>query len=190
MLAQRKIALVFIGLGGNSESSISRQAELLRRNAAHLAALGCSIVSASPLYLTAPVGGGRQPEFVNAVIAVRSALPPSRLLRAAKALERAAGRRKGRRNGPRPIDIDILDYGGRTIGLSTAYWRSPLTLPHPELHRRRFVLVPLMDVAPKWQHPVFDRTVQQLLAKLPAVPGAVQRILDSSWISCDDIKQD
>lgn len=173
----------FIALGGTLQS---RTIAIMRQIAASLEARGCTVEAASWLYLTEPVGGGRQPPFLNAVLQVRVALPPARFLAWAKTLERSAGRRRGRRNGPRPIDIDILDCGGRRIGRATPRDRTTLVLPHPELHRRRFVLQPLLDIAPHWRHPRLDRSVRQLLARLPARPGAVQRILDPDWISCDE----
>ena len=177
---------IFIALGSNERGLHRSPAQAMRHIAAQLAKSGCHVERASSLYLTEPLGGGRQPAFVNAVLMVRAQLPPARLLALAKQLERAAGRRRGRRNGPRPIDIDILDYGGRIIGQSTLSARSGLVLPHPELHRRRFVLQPLLDVAPRWHHPLLDRSARQLLARLPARPGIVRRVLDSSWISCDE----
>jgi 2-amino-4-hydroxy-6-hydroxymethyldihydropteridine diphosphokinase len=134
----------------------------------------------SALYLTEPVGGGRQPVFLNAVLRVACAETPLRWLVLAKRLERQAGRRRG------PIDIDILDMGGRVLGRANRRTRTPIVLPHPELHRRRFMLIPLLDVAPHWHHPVLDRSARQILAALPRQSGAVHRLLDSSWVSCDE----
>ena len=176
---------IFMGLGGNSYQCDSYSTTLLRQIATLIPMWGCSVQRVSSLYLTEPVGGGRQPPFVNAVLKLRSTVPPARLLALAKAFERDAGRRRGRRNGPRPIDIDILDFAGRVIGDGQSARRAFLVLPHPELHRRRFVLQPLLEVEPHWHHPVLDASVRQLLAKLTDRPGSVQRIVDSGWISCD-----
>ena len=174
---------VFIGLGGNTGTTTADQIDILRQSATDLSAVGCNVLRASSLYVTEPVGGGgRQPAFVNAVLLVASPLPPARLLAMAKRLERRAGRRRGRRNGPRPLDIDLLDAGGRIIGLPSTKGRAPLVLPHPELHRRHFVLIPLRDIAPHWRHPVLDRSIDQLLAGLRTSTGAVRRIQDSCWL--------
>ena len=189
-----------MGLGSNDHTSLHEQSSpplQLRHIASELRLAGLHIHDVSSMYVTEPVGGGRQPRFCNAVLKVSCTLPPARLLALAKALERRAGRRRGRRNGPRPIDIDILDFGGRVtgrtgpgrtrvLGRSSAGARSGVVLPHPELHRRRFALQPLLDVAPSWYHPVLGRSARQLLARLPARSGAVQRILDSDWLSCDE----
>jgi 2-amino-4-hydroxy-6-hydroxymethyldihydropteridine diphosphokinase len=82
-------------------------------------------------------------------------------------LERKAGRRAGRPQGPRPLDIDILDYGGRRLGWpGRGRRRARLVLPHPEAHRRAFVLVPLAQVAPHWRHPVLGASARALLDRL------------------------
>jgi len=176
----------FIGLGSNITQNGSLPFTTMRQIVAQLNYSGCHTVAVSALYRTEPVGGGRQPPFYNAVLQVSTRLTPRRLLAVAKSLERGTGRRRGRRNGPRPIDIDILDCGGRIISRATRRTRPALVLPHPELHRRRFVLQPLLDIAPHWRHPVLDMTARQLLFRLPAGSGAVQRILDSDWLSCDE----
>lgn len=110
------------------------------------------------LYRTAPVGPISQPDFLNTAATGTTDLPPERLLAAARAFERAAGRRPGPRFGPRPLDIDLLLYGDRVSD------DPELTLPHPRLAERRFVLVPLSEIAPGWRVPPGGQTVAQLLA--------------------------
>ena len=114
----------------------------------------------APLYRTRPVSPIPQPDFLNTAALVRTALPPDAVLAVAKALERAAGRRRGPRFGPRPLDIDLLLYGDLQ---STA---PELTLPHPRLRERRFMLEPLADLAPDWPVPPDGMTVRELLERV------------------------
>jgi 2-amino-4-hydroxy-6-hydroxymethyldihydropteridine diphosphokinase len=129
-------------------------------------------VRSSSLYSTAPEGLGRQARYFNAVVAVEASVAPAALLRIVKQIERKAGRRLGRHWGPRPLDIDLLDFGGRRIGRPHGRRRpGQLLLPHPEMHRRAFVLLPLQEIAPSWRHPRLGVRAATLLARL----GARQR---------------
>jgi len=122
----------------------------------------------SPLYLTTPVGGPPQPDFLNAVATGRTELAPLDLLRLLKRLEADAGRSpSGRANGPRPLDLDLLLYGDRRIDLPE------LVVPHPRLTERRFVLAPLADLLPDLVVPGTGRTVASLLEAAP--PARVER---------------
>jgi 2-amino-4-hydroxy-6-hydroxymethyldihydropteridine diphosphokinase len=156
---------VLLGLGANISGTWGQPPQTLARALAELARLGSEPLVRSRLMRSRPVGGGRQPDFLNAVVMIEARLPPAALLRRLKQLERAAGRRPGRRWGPRPLDIDILDYAGRRLGWPGGQG-SRLTLPHPQMHRRAFVLAPLTDVAPHWRHPVLGATAQALLRRL------------------------
>jgi 2-amino-4-hydroxy-6-hydroxymethyldihydropteridine diphosphokinase len=121
------------------------------------------------LYRSAPVSSVPQSDYLNTAVLARTAMPPENVLAFAKALEHAAGRRRGERFGPRPLDVDLLLWGDRQIS-------SPeLTLPHPRLRDRRFVLEPLAEIAPDLPVPPEGVTVRELLARLPAEP-AVERI--------------
>jgi 2-amino-4-hydroxy-6-hydroxymethyldihydropteridine diphosphokinase len=122
----------------------------------------------SSIYESAPVGPPGQQPYLNQVARGLSALAPLPLLGCLKGLERAAGRRGGVRWGPRPLDCDLLDWDGRQLDTP---W---LELPHPRLHLRRFVLVPLGEVEPGWRHPVLGRSAAELLAALPAGGGWVR----------------
>ena len=155
--------LVALALGGN----LGPVGQTLRNALRHLeAALGP--LQAAPLYRTAAVTPTPQPDYLNTVALGRTALPPDAVLALAKALERAAGRRPGPRFGPRPLDIDLLLWGDLVLH------HPELTLPHPRLRDRRFVLEPLAALAPDLPVPPDGRPVRELLA---AVAGQrVERV--------------
>jgi 2-amino-4-hydroxy-6-hydroxymethyldihydropteridine diphosphokinase len=117
----------------------------------------------SRLYTTSPVGYSAQRDFLNGVVELRTRLGPRELLARIKEIERVLGRRPGIRNGPRPIDIDLLLLGRHVVR------RRGLEVPHPRMHRRRFVLEPLAEIAPRALHPLLRRTARSLLAGL--APG-------------------
>jgi 2-amino-4-hydroxy-6-hydroxymethyldihydropteridine diphosphokinase len=130
----------YIGLGSN----LSDPEAQVGRALAELTAIPRSeLIACSALYRTAPVGPADQPDYVNAVVSLRTGLSPRELLEALQAIERGHGRqRNGTRWGPRTLDLDILLYGDRRVA------EPGLRVPHPEMARRAFVLVPLADVAP------------------------------------------
>ncbi len=180
------MSFILIALGANVAGPWGSPPNTLARAARALPA-GLTIVRASALYKTEAVGTTRQPPYLNAVILATSRIPPAVLLRAFKAIERDAGRRPGPVAGARPLDLDIIDYGGRRIGWPPGRRvRGGLVLPHPLAHLRAFVLTPLLDVAPKWTHPVLRIGGHALLARLPHARHGVRRILDSRWLSCDE----
>ena len=115
------------------------------------------IVRRSSIYETAPVSYENQPRFLNQVIEVKTALFPRQLLHATQAIERELGRKRTMVNGPRTIDIDSLLFG-RTVMVS-----DELTIPHPRMMERRFVLEPLAELAPQLRHPVSKQRISELL---------------------------
>ena len=134
--------LAFLGLGSN----LAHPRRQLARAVRSIARLpGIRMVAASPNYASAPIGADApQPDYVNSVVAVRTTLGPRALLAALHAIERRQRRRRAgerRRNAPRTLDVDLLLYGRRRIRLSG------LTVPHPRMHERAFVLRPLADIA-------------------------------------------
>ncbi len=110
----------------------------------------------SSVYKTEPIGYEAQAEFLNGVAAIQTDFPPLSLLQVLKDIETAIGRQHRIRWGPREIDLDILIYGD--VCLQT----EKLVIPHPEMHLRHFVLVPLAEIAPDLVHPVFQETIQTL----------------------------
>jgi 2-amino-4-hydroxy-6-hydroxymethyldihydropteridine diphosphokinase len=146
-----------------------------------LEAAGLRIIRSSDFYKTDAVGGGRQPRYLNAVIMVTGGVAPGSLLRFLKQIERRAGRRSTPAMQARPLDIDVLDYGGRRLNWPVSRReRGRLVLPHPLLHARAFVLVPLLEVAPAWRHPVLGRRAKTLMLKLgPRAPSTVRKARES-----------
>ena len=130
--------LAYLGLGSNLAHPRRQLARALR-SIGRLP--GTHIVAASPNYVTAPVGvDDPQPDYVNSVVVVRTTLAPRALLAALRRIERRQLRRRSRRNAPRTLDIDVLLYGRRRIRTTD------LTIPHPRMHERAFVLRPLADI--------------------------------------------
>jgi 2-amino-4-hydroxy-6-hydroxymethyldihydropteridine diphosphokinase len=151
---------VYIGLGANLNDPRAQ----VERAAAALARLPTSRLEAlSRLYRTAPLGPMDQPDYVNAAARLTTCLSPPALLQALQCIEREQGRvRDGTRWGPRTLDLDILLFGARRSA------RPGLTLPHPEIHRRAFVLVPLREVAPADLDIPGQGRLGALLAAVPA----------------------
>jgi 2-amino-4-hydroxy-6-hydroxymethyldihydropteridine diphosphokinase len=126
----------------------------------------------SSLYRTEPVDAPGQRDFLNLVCEGTTLLDARALLQHIHLVEDAGGRTRPFSNAPRTIDIDILDFDGEIAD------SAGLTLPHPRLHLRRFVLVPLTAITPGWRHPVLGSTAADLLATAP--PARVERVLDAS----------
>ncbi len=153
-------ATVYIALGGN----LGDRAAYLRAALDWLRAT-VLVTAVSPVYETDPVGYADQGAFLNAVVAGTTTSPPRALLRTLQAIERTSGRVRSFPNAPRTLDLDLLSYG--TLVLDTP----DLTVPHPRLHERAFVLAPLADIAPELVLPGLGGTVAALLADLGPLAG-------------------
>jgi 2-amino-4-hydroxy-6-hydroxymethyldihydropteridine diphosphokinase len=155
----------FLGLGsnvGSREQYLNRAASALKK------VRDTRVVWASPVYETDAVGKTDQPKFLNAVVEIETSLPPKEMYEEVKALEKSLGRTPGERWGPREIDIDILVYDGVVVQDES------LTVPHAEMEKRKFVLVPLCELAPELVHPVNGMTMTELLAACRDTSRVVQ----------------
>jgi 2-amino-4-hydroxy-6-hydroxymethyldihydropteridine diphosphokinase len=143
---------VFVGLGAN----LGDAAQTLRQAVDHIGRLPTTrLVGLSPFYISAPVDA-EGPDYTNAVAEICTELPPAALLTALLGIEAEQGRRRSHRHAPRTLDLDLLLYGQRVSD------DPAVTLPHPRLHRRAFVLRPLLDIAPALVHPLLGPLAAQL----------------------------
>jgi 2-amino-4-hydroxy-6-hydroxymethyldihydropteridine diphosphokinase len=152
--------MILIALGANLPSQAGPPAGTLQRALGELEGQGVKIVRVSAFYETPAWPDPTQPAFVNAVAVLRTPLQPVELLALLHGVETAFGRLRSAPNAPRSLDLDLLDYDGRLVA------EPGLTLPHPRMAERSFVLVPLRDVAPDWRHPVTRLDAQEMLAGL------------------------
>jgi 2-amino-4-hydroxy-6-hydroxymethyldihydropteridine diphosphokinase len=154
---------VYLALGSN----LGDRAENLKEAVASLSPQ-MVVKAKSHVYETPPWGYEDQPKFLNQVVKVQTYLEPEPLLKHIKRLEIALGRKASFRNGPRLIDIDILFYDDRVVNTPI------LTIPHPRLHERGFVLLPLLDIAPDLVHPLTRKSVREMVAVCNL--GGIQKV--------------
>lgn len=144
------MSIAYIGLGsnmGNREEAIRAAIEYIGQH--------CEILATSTLYETEPVGFQEQPDFLNGVIKIRTGLTPEALLAFLLGIESRLGRRRGVKNGPRTIDLDILLF-------DQLVQEGPPTVPHPRMHLREFVLKPMREIAANELHPVLKKTMARI----------------------------
>ncbi len=157
--------LAYIGFGSNIGDRLS----YIRSAITALSEIeGIILQKISSIYETSPVGNEAQDDFLNGVVSIRTHHSPHTLLYTLKQIEINIGREHRIRWGPREIDMDILIYGDLCV--ETPH----LTVPHPEMHLRRFVLVPLAEIAPDHVHPILNETIQTLLERLEDDRSAVK----------------
>jgi 2-amino-4-hydroxy-6-hydroxymethyldihydropteridine diphosphokinase len=166
--------LVYLSLGSNVGDRVAQ----LRDAEARLGAIG-RVVAVSSLYETEPVEFTHQAWFLNCVLALETSKTPQQLMMEILGIEEDMGRRRVQKKGPRSIDIDILLFNDAILDdaiLNDETIDSKgLTIPHPAMHQRRFVLEPLAEIAPEALHPVLKQTIRELRDALP--PGQVVRTL-------------
>ncbi len=156
--------MIIIALGSNVTSPWGSPAETLDRAVEEIALNDIEVLARSSWIETKPYGMTDQPAFVNGAVQVKTQLGPEELLKRLHGIEAAAGRERRNKWGPRTLDLDIIAYDD--VIMKGADNASNLTLPHSDLHNRTFVLQPIKELNPVWQHPISGRTVTQMLDNL------------------------
>jgi 2-amino-4-hydroxy-6-hydroxymethyldihydropteridine diphosphokinase len=149
--------VVYLSLGSN----LGEREANLRNAIERLRGVG-NPIAISSFYETEPIDVASQPWFLNCAVKLDTEKMPRQLIAAILSLEQEMGRQRKQQKAPRTIDIDILLFGSSIIEIPS------LTIPHPRMHERRFVLEPLAEIAPDARHPVFKRTIRELRDALPA----------------------
>ena len=156
---------VYLSLGSN----VGDRQSNLQAAVSRLQGLG-KVVSVSSFYETEPVDLATQPWFLNCVVALETEKMPKQFMSQLLYIEQSMGRKRLQPKGPRTIDLDILLFGHSVVDTTG------LTIPHPAMHERRFVLEPLAEIAPEQRHPVFKRTIRELRDALPAGSPTVRKL--------------
>lgn len=154
--------MIFVALGANLPSAYGAPHETLAAAMKALDRDGLRVVACSSVWLTAPVPVSDQPWYHNAVVAVETAFSPYALLEKLQGIENEFGRVRTVRNAPRVIDLDLVAYGDQILD------RPELIVPHPRMHQRAFVLLPLREIAPGWMHPISGATLNDMIGIIPA----------------------
>ena len=157
--------MILIALGSNQTGPWGTPEQTVRNALVALSIGPVKLLNVSDLIKTPPFGVINQPDFINAVAIINTALSPYSLMRRLHMIEKSAGRKRGRRWGPRTLDLDIIDYNGRVIKQKGIVQKA-LILPHPGAPSRSFVLGPIAQIAPHWKHPVNHKTASAMIQKL------------------------
>jgi 2-amino-4-hydroxy-6-hydroxymethyldihydropteridine diphosphokinase len=181
---------ILLSLGGNLPSPAGEPVDTLRAAVQSLRGRGLKVDSVSAMYQTAPVPASKQPDFINCALAAKTDLSAAVLLNLFQQTEKAFGRKPADRWSARSLDIDLLAYGDKILPSNSA-WEAVVsspdpsvsltqpTVPHPRLHLRAFVLVPLMNIAPDWLHPFYQKTIRELRAD-PDICGQARQVSEIS----------
>ncbi|MBC7286236.1 2-amino-4-hydroxy-6-hydroxymethyldihydropteridine diphosphokinase [Hoeflea sp.] len=159
--------MIFVALGANLPSSYGSPYETLQAAKKAMQDKGITIAASSRTWLTAPVPVSDQPWYHNEVARVETTLSPYELLEVLQDIENGFGRVRTVRNAPRILDLDLIGYHAEILD------KPELIVPHPRMHKRAFVLLPLREVAENWAHPVLGMTLDDLIVNLPSDQEAV-----------------
>jgi 2-amino-4-hydroxy-6-hydroxymethyldihydropteridine diphosphokinase len=153
--------VILIAIGSNQPGSFASPQILCEAAVEAMEREGLHVTARSGWYSSAPVPpDSAQPWYVNGAVAVATSLEPQALLSLLNRIEAEFGRVRGAKNGPRTLDLDLIAHGCRLIDSPS------LTVPHPRMHERAFVLLPLLDIAPNWRHPQTGEQITEMLDSL------------------------
>ncbi len=161
LLILQEAVLILIALGANLPSRFGEPEETLKAAIKAIVAEGLEVLKVSSIWLTAPVPASKQPWYRNAVVSVQTNLNAGDLMRCLQKIEEDFGRERSVKNAPRALDLDILAFNHEV------HTGHDCVVPHPRMHERAFVLMPLAEVAPTWRHPVLALSVQDLINEMP-----------------------
>jgi len=148
--------MIYVAVGGNLPSTYGSPMETCEAAVKQLEAAGLTVSAKSSWYETEPVPKSMQPSFINNVVQIETDLDSTALLKLLLKIEKQMGRQRSFKNAPRVIDLDMIAYNDEINGSDF------LTLPHPRMQDRAFVLYPLAEIAPDWHHPVLKKTAVEL----------------------------
>ena len=154
-ISENQVKSIFLGIGSNLGNRITN----IEKAKSYLLENGVKFISVSNYYETPSWPNPNNPKFLNIVIKIRTNLSALKLLQICKKIETNLGRKKTLKNSPRECDIDIIDYNNKKIN-------SMINLPHPRMHKRNFVLIPLFEVNRAWIHPVLKLDIKSLIFSL------------------------
>ena len=158
---ENQVKYAYLALGSNLGNKI-KNLEFAKYK---LSKIGVNIVKTSGFYRTKSWPNSKFPDFINAVLLVRTKLPLSELFNQIKLIEKSIGRIKTPKNHPRVCDIDIIDFNGKCLSLN--FYSQKIEVPHVNMHKRNFVLIPLYEINQNWLHPKLKKNIVKLLSSLP-----------------------
>ena len=158
--------MIFLSLGSNLSSKLGDRFDNLLEAISHIQNIGINLDKKSSFYETPSYPDKDNPKFINITISVKSNFSPGELMSELIDIEKKLGRKRVKKNEPRTCDIDIIDY--KSMIINTKHKKKKLIVPHKKLESRNFVLFPLKEIAPNWQHPKTKEFISTIISKLSA----------------------
>ena len=158
--------MIFLSLGSNLSSKLGDRFDNLLEAISHIQNIGINLDKKSSFYETPSYPDKNNPKFINIMISVKSNFSPGELMSELIDIEKKLGRKRVKKNEPRTCDIDIIDY--KSMIINTKHKNKKLIIPHQKLESRNFVLFPLEEIAPNWQHPKTKEFISTIISKLSA----------------------
>ena len=154
-MSENQVKFVYLGIGSN----LGNRKENIENSKFKLFQYGIKILKSSNFYETPSWPNPKYPKYLNIVLKVSTNFHQHKLLKICKKIEKSLGRKKTPKNSPRECDIDIIDYAGK-------YTNKGIQLPHPEMHKRNFVILPLFELNKNWVHPISQQNIKKIMSSL------------------------